>query len=126
MLPMAYAVPIGYHDKEKRNPNSVKRDVVGKLPHIWGQSLYIVARLLSDKLLNPGEIDPLNRRMSTHKKPEVVVQVAILALNEKVKGNDFCKFNKKSSSWPRSLTFFKPIFLFNSAFKNNSSDNILR
>ena len=81
LIPMAFAVPNGKDGivEEKRNPGSVRRKEVGHLPHIWGQSLYIVARLLSEKLLSPGELDPLNRRLSTQKRPEVVVQVAVLA-----------------------------------------------
>lgn len=92
---------------------------MGQLPHMWGQSLYILGSLLAEvetdsidtafdlcplcqmekkndllhnghctdgsKILTfiyfylqgflaPGEIDPLNRRFSTHFKPDVVVQ----------------------------------------------------
>ena len=85
MMPMAYAVPSGRHVEEKRQPGTVQREAVGHLPHIWGQALYIVARLLSENLVSPGEIDPLNRRLSTQKRPEVVVQVAVLAANDMVK-----------------------------------------
>ena len=85
MLPMAYAVPAGKHLQEKQQPGSVERVPVGHLPHIWGQALYIVARLLAENLITPGEIDPLNRRLSTQKRPEVVVQVAVLATTDFVK-----------------------------------------
>ena len=81
-IPMSYAVPPGMHNQEKEKPGSVKRHLVGPLPHIWGQSMYIVARLLTERLLSPGELDPLNRRLSTQKKPDVVVQVAVLATDE--------------------------------------------
>ena len=77
MMPMAYAVPEGKHFAEKLNPGSVERKHVGHLPHIWGQALYILAKLLSENLLSPGEIDPLNRRLSIQKRPEVVVQEKI-------------------------------------------------
>ncbi|KAF3832845.1 hypothetical protein F7725_026510 [Dissostichus mawsoni] len=84
LLPELYAVPLD------------------KLPHMWGQSLYILSCLLAEVLtgtlntttcntrqpsvvtatitaidngfLAPGEIDPLNRRFSTNFKPDVVVQ----------------------------------------------------
>ena len=79
---MSYAVPPGMHNQEKESPGSVARHHVGPLPHIWGQSMYIVARLLTERLLSPGELDPLNRRLSTQKRPDVVVQVAVLATDE--------------------------------------------
>lgn len=58
---------------------------MGKLPHMWGQSLYILGSLMAEGFLAPGEIDPLNRRFSTVPKPDVVVQVSILAETEEIK-----------------------------------------
>lgn len=53
---------------------------VGQVPHKWGQSLYIVGRLLSDGFLSPGELDPLNRRQAVLPKPDLVVQCKSLFL----------------------------------------------
>lgn len=33
-----------------------------------------------------GELDPLNRRLCSEKKPDVVVQVVIIAESEEIKG----------------------------------------
>lgn len=41
---------------------------------MWSQSLYILCGLLEHKLLNIGEIDPLNRRLSMATQPDPLVQ----------------------------------------------------
>ncbi|OXB80338.1 UNVERIFIED_CONTAM: hypothetical protein H355_012771 [Colinus virginianus] len=74
LMPELYAVPSEKVDEEYENPHSVDRVPVGKLPHLWGQSLYILSCLLAEGFLAAGEIDPLNRRFSTGFKPDVVVQ----------------------------------------------------
>ncbi|NXT96358.1 KPB1 kinase, partial [Anhinga rufa] len=72
-------------DEEYRNPHTVDRIPMGKLPLMWGQSLYILGCLMAEGFLAPGEIDPLNRRFATVPKPDVVVQVCILAETEGIK-----------------------------------------
>ncbi|XP_074523240.1 phosphorylase b kinase regulatory subunit alpha, liver isoform isoform X2 [Halichoeres trimaculatus] len=84
LLPELYAVPHDKVEEEYRNPHSVDRVAMGQLPHMWGQSLYILSSLLAEGFLAPGEIDPLNRRFSTHFKPDVVVQVCVLAETEEI------------------------------------------
>ncbi|XP_043958206.1 phosphorylase b kinase regulatory subunit alpha, liver isoform isoform X5 [Gambusia affinis] len=84
LLPELYAVPLDKVEEEYRNPHSVDRMAMGQLPHMWGQSLYIVGCLLAEGFLAPGEIDPLNRRFSTNFKPDVVVQVCVLAESEAI------------------------------------------
>uniref|UniRef100_A0A3P8ZYW0 Phosphorylase b kinase regulatory subunit n=1 Tax=Esox lucius TaxID=8010 RepID=A0A3P8ZYW0_ESOLU len=85
LLPELYSVPPDRVDEEYLNPHSVERVPLGKLPLKWGQSLYVLGNLLAEGFLAPGEIDPLNRRFSTIPKPDVVVQVSILAENEEIK-----------------------------------------
>ncbi|XP_049729253.1 phosphorylase b kinase regulatory subunit alpha, skeletal muscle isoform isoform X4 [Elephas maximus indicus] len=85
LLPELYSVPPDKVDEEYQNPHSVDRVPMGKLPHMWGQSLYILGSLMAEGFLAPGEIDPLNRRFSTVPKPDVVVQVSILAETEEIK-----------------------------------------
>uniref|UniRef100_A0AAR2IK58 Phosphorylase b kinase regulatory subunit n=1 Tax=Pygocentrus nattereri TaxID=42514 RepID=A0AAR2IK58_PYGNA len=77
--------PVQVED-EYRNPHSVERVTTGQLPHMWGQSLYILGSLLSEGFLAPGEIDPLNRRFSTGFKPDVVVQVSVVAESKEIQG----------------------------------------
>ncbi|XP_056347543.1 phosphorylase b kinase regulatory subunit alpha, skeletal muscle isoform [Oenanthe melanoleuca] len=85
LLPELYSVPPDKVDEEYRNPHTVDRIPMGKLPHMWGQSLYILGCLMAEGFLAPGEIDPLNRRFATVPKPDVVVQVCILAETEGIK-----------------------------------------
>ncbi|NXK41979.1 KPB1 kinase, partial [Piprites chloris] len=85
LVPELYSVPPDKVDEEYRNPHTVDRIPMGKLPHMWGQSLYILGCLMAEGFLAPGEIDPLNRRFATVPKPDVVVQVCILAETEGIK-----------------------------------------
>ncbi|XP_041820513.1 phosphorylase b kinase regulatory subunit alpha, skeletal muscle isoform isoform X4 [Chelmon rostratus] len=85
LLPELYSVPPDKVEEEYMNPHSVERIPMGKCPLKWGQSLYILGNLLTEGFLAPGEIDPLNRRFSTIPKPDVVVQVSILAETEEIK-----------------------------------------
>ncbi|XP_061816877.1 phosphorylase b kinase regulatory subunit alpha, skeletal muscle isoform isoform X3 [Nerophis lumbriciformis] len=85
LLPELYSVPPDKVQEEYMNPHTVERIPMGKCPLKWGQSLYILGKLLSEGFLAPGEIDPLNRRFSTIPKPDVVVQVSVLAETEEIK-----------------------------------------
>uniref|UniRef100_A0A9L0RCD8 Phosphorylase b kinase regulatory subunit n=1 Tax=Equus caballus TaxID=9796 RepID=A0A9L0RCD8_HORSE len=85
LVPELYAIPPNKVDEEYKNPHTVDRVPQGKLPHLWGQSLYILSSLLAEGFLATGEIDPLNRRFSTSVKPDVVVQVTVLAENNHIK-----------------------------------------
>ncbi|KAM3865333.1 phosphorylase b kinase regulatory subunit alpha, skeletal muscle isoform-like [Diretmus argenteus] len=85
LVPELYSVPPDKVEEEYMNPHSVDRVAQGKCPLMWAQSLYILGNLLAEGFLAPGEIDPLNRRMSTIPKPDVVVQVSIVAETEEIK-----------------------------------------
>ncbi|XP_078403305.1 phosphorylase b kinase regulatory subunit alpha, skeletal muscle isoform isoform X2 [Cetorhinus maximus] len=85
LLPELYGVPADKTDEEYQNPHTVNRTPMGKLPHMWGQSLYILGSLVAEGFLAAGEIDPLNRRFATIPRPDVVVQVAIVAETKEIK-----------------------------------------
>ncbi|KAE8622551.1 hypothetical protein XENTR_v10005282 [Xenopus tropicalis] len=85
LVPELYAVPTDKIEEEYHNPHTVDRRPLGKIPHLWGQSLYILGSLLAEGFLAPGEVDPLNRRFSTVFKPDVVVQVSVLAESKEIK-----------------------------------------
>ncbi|GFT16266.1 probable phosphorylase b kinase regulatory subunit alpha [Nephila pilipes] len=85
LVPELYTVPVDKVDLEYQNPHSQERVAIGQKPFIWAQSLYIVGRLLQEGFLAPGELDPLNRRLCSEQKPDVVVQVVILAEDHYVK-----------------------------------------
>lgn len=106
LVPELYSVPADKADLEQANPGSQERIPLGRCPFIWAQSLYILGKLLQEVnlivfLINSlclfykilimfnqyyfqgflavGELDPLNRRLCSEKKPDVVVQIVILA-----------------------------------------------
>ena len=47
----------------------------GRLPMMWAQSLYVIGCLLKEKQVAIGELDPINRRLSSQPRPETIVQV---------------------------------------------------
>lgn len=78
-VPEMYGVPADKVHLESETPHSQARVPVGQVPYMWSQSLFILGRLLQEGFLAPGELDPLNRRLCSLKRPEVVVQVVLLA-----------------------------------------------
>lgn len=44
-IPCAFLLQV---DEEYKNPHTVDRVPLGKLPHLWGQSLYILSSLLAE------------------------------------------------------------------------------
>ncbi|CAF0915912.1 unnamed protein product [Adineta steineri] len=78
IIPELYAVPGDKVEDEKRDPHSTNRIPMGRIPHMWGQSLFVLAMLVKEGFLAPGELDPLNRRLITEPKPEGFVQVCVL------------------------------------------------
>ncbi|XP_033606191.1 probable phosphorylase b kinase regulatory subunit alpha isoform X4 [Cryptotermes secundus] len=92
LVPELYAVPKDKVAGEYREPGSQERVILGRCPFLWAQSLYILGKLLQEGFLAPGELDPLNRRLCSEKKPDVVVQVVILAedndIREKLRQHD--------------------------------------
>lgn len=81
LIPEVYVVQPDRVNREKQTPHSEPRLPAGQIPFLWAQSLYIVAHLLHDEYVSPGEMDPLNRRLGMIKSPDVVVQIALLAEN---------------------------------------------
>lgn len=79
LVPELYAVPSHLVAAEYKDPGSQDRVPLGQKTFLWAQSLYILGKLLQDGFLAIGELDPLNRRLCSEKKPDVVVQVVILA-----------------------------------------------
>jgi phosphorylase kinase alpha/beta subunit len=84
LVPEMYTVPAPLVDQEYMNPHSQDRIPIGQCPFMWAQSLYIIGRLLLEGFIAPGELDPLNRRLSSNQKPDVVVQVVLLAEDHKI------------------------------------------
>ncbi|NXW23341.1 KPBB kinase, partial [Circaetus pectoralis] len=65
VVPKYYYVPADFVELEKKNPGSQKRFPSnngrdGKF-FLWGQAVYIISKLLADKLVSPKDIDPIGR-----------------------------------------------------------------
>nr|XP_021396647.1 phosphorylase b kinase regulatory subunit beta [Lonchura striata domestica] len=65
VVPKYYYVPADFVELEKRSPGSQRRFPSnngrdGKL-FLWGQAMYIIAKLLADKLVSPKDLDPIGR-----------------------------------------------------------------
>ena len=43
------------------------------------------SQLLKESYIACGELDPINRRLSSSKRPEVIVQIVVLAKDDKIK-----------------------------------------
>ncbi|XP_075751921.1 putative phosphorylase b kinase regulatory subunit alpha [Rhipicephalus microplus] len=84
LVPEMYAVQADKVIKEAQTPHSQHRLPIGEIPFLWAQSLYVLAHLLHDEFISPGELDPLNRRLGLIKSPDVVVQVVLLVENSQL------------------------------------------
>ncbi|PAA90067.1 hypothetical protein BOX15_Mlig008714g1, partial [Macrostomum lignano] len=84
-MPESYSVPGHLVAAERAAPGSQDRHPVGALPHLWTQSLYVICQLLRDKFLRPQEIDPIGRRLGLEAKPDLVVQVVVVAEDAKIR-----------------------------------------
>eukprot|EP00731_Ephydatia_muelleri_P030533 Em0022g47a len=73
-VPELYLVPEDKVPLEYKTPHSQPRVPSAKVQHMWAQSLYILCGLLRDKLIAPGEIDPLNRRLGMLPRHDPIVQ----------------------------------------------------
>ena len=82
LVPELYFVPSEKVEDEKIFPGSQLRLCGGKIPYVWGQSLFIVASLLHNKMLTTSDIDSLNRRLSIIKQPSPIVQIVLFSENE--------------------------------------------
>lgn len=97
ILPKMFYVPADLVENERKNPGSQLRvpsheEDTGNL-FLWGQSLLIISQLLVEKLLYPGELDPIKRHLPAAARPrqskrysffqgtasDLIVQVVLIA-----------------------------------------------
>ena len=87
LLPELYIVPTERIEAERLNPHSQIRIPNENLPLVWAQSLYLLAELLRDGLLALGDIDPLGRHQRAAYLRQPLVQIALLAEDERLQAN---------------------------------------
>ncbi|NXD21816.1 KPBB kinase, partial [Spelaeornis formosus] len=102
VVPKYYYVPADFVELEKRSPGSQRRFPSnngrdGKL-FLWGQAVYIIAKLLADKLVTPKDLDPIGRYVPPQEQRNVsmrfsnqgplendlVVHVALIAESQRL------------------------------------------
>lgn len=102
VVPQYYYVPADFVEPEKRSPGSQRRFPSnngrdGKL-FLWGQAVYIIAKLLADKLVSPKDLDPIGRYVPPQEQRNVsmrfsnqgplendlVVHVALIAESQRL------------------------------------------
>lgn len=82
LLPELYFVPSDRIDAERAKPHSQTRLPNENIPLVWAQSLYYLGQLIIDGLLDPTEIDPLNRHRRLRQWRNTTVQIALLVEDE--------------------------------------------
>ncbi|MBD2084712.1 glycoside hydrolase family 15 protein [Trichocoleus sp. ST-U3] len=84
LLPELYYVPAEKIEAERQNPHTQPRLPNENIPLVWAQSLYLLGEMLSEKLIAVGDIDPLGRHLSVGREGNPMVQIALLAEDEKL------------------------------------------
>lgn len=84
LLPEVFFVPLHAIAAEQQKPGSQDRVPNENVPLVWAQSLYILASLLQDGLLEPDDIDPLGRHVARSAEVDRRVLVALLADEDEV------------------------------------------
>jgi phosphorylase kinase alpha/beta subunit len=82
LLPELYIVPEDGVEAEARAPGSQDRVPNGNVPLLWAQSQWILGALMRDGLLQPQDIDPLERRKNLG--PRAPTQIAFCVIAEDV------------------------------------------
>ncbi|NXG17201.1 KPBB kinase, partial [Grallaria varia] len=102
VVPKYYYVPADFVDMEKSSPGSQKRFPSnsgrdGKL-FLWGQAMFVIAKLLADKLVSPKDLDSIGRYIAPEDQRNVsmrfsnqgplendlVVHVALIAESQRL------------------------------------------
>ncbi|MBW4464052.1 MAG: glycoside hydrolase family 15 protein [Pegethrix bostrychoides GSE-TBD4-15B] len=87
LLPELYWVPADSIEAERTNPGSQIRIPNENLPLVWAQSLYLLGELLREGLLALGDIDPLGRHQRASYLRQPLVQIALLAEDERLQAD---------------------------------------
>ena len=82
LLPEVYYVPAESIEAERANPYSQPRLPNDNVPLVWAQSLYLLGKMLRDRLIAVGDVDPLGRHLRLGSRQLPLVQIALLAEDE--------------------------------------------
>lgn len=124
LVPELYYVPSDRVAAEREHPHTQERLPSAKVPLMWAQSLYILGCLLDEGLVAVGEIDPLNRRHSTVPRPDLVVQIAVLAEDPSIQ-HDMDKLGIEIQLKEESSIQIFPAHELNAAYKDMGRSDVL-
>uniref|UniRef100_A0A1I8H7G0 Phosphorylase b kinase regulatory subunit n=1 Tax=Macrostomum lignano TaxID=282301 RepID=A0A1I8H7G0_9PLAT len=85
LLPESFAVPGDKVASERSHPGSQDRQAVGRCPTCGLSQSMPCAAYLGTGFLRPQELDPIGRRLALEPKPDLVVQVVVIAEDAKIK-----------------------------------------
>ena len=85
LLPELYIVPKESIEAEKADPGSQIRVANENIPLVWAQSLYMLSDMMLDGLLEPEDIDPLQRHKRIGHSISTKPLVPVIAENASVK-----------------------------------------
>lgn len=85
LLPELYIVPKESIAAEKQDPKSQVRVPNENLPLVWAQSLYMLCEMILEGILEPKDIDPINRRKRIGHIRGKDPLVLVLAENDSIK-----------------------------------------
>lgn len=99
IIPMYFYVPKEYVEEEKLEPGSQVRksgpEGTSDNIFLWGQSMYLIAQLLTSGLVNVNEIDIVRRYLPSFTRPRKIggrysaFQVSLVTLHLKLNGKTF-------------------------------------
>ncbi|XP_072135738.1 phosphorylase b kinase regulatory subunit beta isoform X3 [Mobula birostris] len=86
VIPKYYYVPADFIELERESPGSQKRFPSssgrdGNL-FLWGQALYIIAKLLVDELISPQDVDPCRRYIPPKEQRNISLRYSNQGLSE--------------------------------------------
>uniref|UniRef100_UPI00398EA37D phosphorylase b kinase regulatory subunit beta isoform X1 n=1 Tax=Pristiophorus japonicus TaxID=55135 RepID=UPI00398EA37D len=86
IVPKYYYVPADFIELERESPGSLKRFPSnsgrdGNL-FLWGQALYIIAKLLVDELISPKDLDPARRYIPPKEQRNISMRYSNQGLSE--------------------------------------------
>jgi len=87
LLPELYTLPAAEVEAERAAPGTRPRVPNDNVPLIWAQSLAWLAEMLDEGLIDPADLDPLGRHVGAQRPRRPLVQVALLATDDGVRGS---------------------------------------
>ena len=73
-MPECYCVDEMFMKQERAQPGSTEMYPLSHTDfghHLWGNSVYLILRLLREGLIHAADLDPINRRLPASQRPKL-------------------------------------------------------